>query len=209
MGFGSGRLAALAGRDYHRTPRQIAAALDVPDVSRHSYNLMRHPLAAGSLLFAVALGASCRYRPSAAPTPAVAHEDYCWAYVQSSPFPADSVAARFANAFTVAGLTNARWDHQGDTAWATAAPTELPGPPGGVQFTSRVVGYQKGTNTHYRLYVTVQAPPQGWQVADTADGAATRRIIGACSAIAKAAGVHATTPRAATGEESLSVWARK
>lgn len=170
---------------------------------------MRHPLAAGSLLLAVAIGASCRHRPLAAPTPAVAQEDYCWAYVQSSPFPADSVAARFANAFSVVGLTNARWDHQGDTAWATAALTELPGPPGGVQFASRVVGYQKGINTHYRFYVTVQAPPQGWQKADTADAAATRRLLGACSAIAKAAAVQATAPRVATGEESLSVWGRK
>ena len=122
--------------------------------------------------------------------------------------PVDTVAARFANAFTSVGLLDARWEHQADTAWATASLTELPQQGGAVRYASRMVGYQKGDSTHFRTYVTIQPPLVGWQLADTADGAATRRRSAACNAIARAAAVNASASAAATGEETFTVWGK-
>ena len=168
-----------------------------------------YSVAAGGLL--LILGAGCRSRASTtrlAPAPAVA-ENYCWAYVLRTPLAPDSVASRYVRAFTHAGLAVATWGHQADTAWAAGAltPLERRGDPAGVRYASRVVAYRAGDSTHFRHYVTVAAPPSGWgQPVDTAAGAATRRLLGFCGDLARAAAVGASAPRQPTGEEGLDVW---
>ena len=171
---------------------------------------MRRALLRQIVLAAVLATSGCR-RPSVAssPAPSAAVEEYCWWHVMSSPMHVDTVAARFASAFTAFGLRDVRRGRQADTAWATASLTDLGGQPGSARYAGRMVGYQKGDSTHFRSYVTVQAPLRGSQPVDTADETATGGHIAACNAIARAAAVHASAPAAATGEEALKVWDRK
>jgi hypothetical protein len=165
--------------------------------------------AATLLVLAGAIGAGCRRHralPVAAPAWA-GDEEYCWWAVLRSPLRPDSVAARFAGAFTAVGLTGVAWTRSADTAWAHAGPTALRGA-GGATYASRAVAYWHGDSTHFRSYVAVGPPPPTAQPqpADTL-GRGTDRIA-LCAAIARAAAVRGSAPRSPTGDESLPVWTR-
>lgn len=164
------------------------------------------------------LGASCHHQTvGAVPAPAPATEGYCWWSVFRTTLPADTVAVRFGRAFTALGLSGATWAQRADTTWAHAGPTRLDGAWGGGTYAARMVAYRNGDSTHFRHFVAVTPPPQGWAAprdSVTADGrhlslSPAGNPIGFCGALGRAARVHGTAPREPSGEESLDVWRRR
>lgn len=166
------------------------------------------PNAATAALVAVlvsVLGAGCRRPVRAAPAHAALEEDYCWWTVFRTLLPADTVAARFARAFTTAGLTGARWSRLADTAWAAAGATVLAAR-GGRAYAARVVAYRRGDSTHFRHFVALAEPAPGL-VADPVNASARRIVF--CADIGRAARVGGTAPRESDGEEQRAVWQRR
>lgn len=158
-------------------------------------------------LLLAAPAAGCRGR-AAAPAPERWPEDHCWWAVARSPLSPDTVAARFAQAFTALGLASAATRRLADTAWAAAGPTPIARGPAGARYASRIVAYRRGDSTHFRHFVAVLPPAGGWaRPADTAGGLGGRSI-GFCGDVTRAAVVRASLPREPTGEEGLRVWTR-
>lgn len=156
--------------------------------------------------------AACRAPAPMTPAPVTAGASgYCWWAVYRSALPADTVAARFARAYESVGLAGARWSHLGDTAWAQAGPTVLGGVHDGGMYTARMVAYQRGDSAHFRPYVSVAAPVEGWAKGDSAgthgeDGATGRQLLGLCADLGRAAHVQGVAPRDPDGEEQSTVW---
>jgi hypothetical protein len=165
---------------------------------------MRPSLAVHATLLAVvgALFVGC-HRPGAqmAPTPrASLDEGHCWWAAFRTAMPPDSVAMRYAQAFTTLGLTGAGWAQQGDTAWAQAEPTLLSRPAGAGTYAARVATYRRGDTTFFRSFVV--ARPEG-----TANGGAM--LIQFCGDASRASQVAATAPRDEERDDSLPVWRRR
>lgn len=164
-----------------------------------------------AMLLAV-LGAGChRHHVVTAPAQSAVVRPslgYCWWAVLQTTLPPDSVAAHFQRGYTALGLTGATWTHSADTAWAHAGPTPLVGrSPAGATYESGAVAYSHGDSTHFRYYVAINPPPQGWQPADSL--VLSGRTIGFCGEVNRAADFRWSGPREPTGEESLAVWRRR
>lgn len=129
-------------------------------------------------------------RPRAAVAPELPSEQHCWWAVYRTELPLDSVASRFANAFSSIGLLPSTQGRAGDTAWVDAGPSRVAEYGGSVA--SRFVGYSAGDSTHFRLFVVTDSNP-----------------IGLCHQILQAAPVGGVALREPDGEEKLSVWNRR
>jgi len=177
--------------------------------------LRRRIAAAGLVPLAAVTGAGCHRAPAAAPAPVVLQENHCWWAVFRTTLPPDSVAVHFVRAFEQLGLRGGTWTDRGDTTWAHAAPTKLAGWHGGT-FNARVVAYRVGDSTHFRHFVAIAPPANGWPAAYDSVAADGRRFainpaaapIAFCGALGRAAQVHGTAPRDPDGEEKLDLWTR-
>ena len=129
-------------------------------------------------------------RQKVAVVPELASEEHCWWAVYRTELPLDSVADRFAHAFSSIGLLPSAQSRAGDTAWVDAGPSRVADHDGSVA--GRFVGYRAGDSTHFRLFV-----------------AAGSRSIALCQQILKEAPVGAVALREPDGEEKLSVWNRR
>ena len=147
------------------------------------------------LLFVVALSTACRRPATVATTPTPSAEEYCWWAVVASPLRADSVAQRFARAFTSYGLADLRIDAIGDTIVVEAGPTRPPSLDSG-QVASRLVVVPSENGARFRHFVTLSPDLE-------------RRLLDVCAALAAAARVGAVAPREQTGAEALPVWMRR
>src|SRR5215203_6093854 len=125
-----------------------------------SLSPMRVPLAIHAALVVVssALSAGCRrssVQTSNSPL-AQAAEDHCWWAALRTQMTPDSVAVRYADAFTKLGLASVRWAQLADTAWAQGGPTVLSRPGGAGTVVARVVAYRRGDTTLVRPFVSVR-----------------------------------------------------
>ena len=162
------------------------------------------------------LGVGCRRPPETAVVPASISEGYCWNTVYRTDLVPDTVAFHFQRAFGALGLTNTTWSARGDTAWSHGGPTRIDGDRGGATYEARVVAYRTGDSTHFRHFVSVTPPPEGWPLG--ADSSAlnghryalgpSTRLIGFCGEVGRAAQVHGTAAREPDPEASLEVWKR-
>ena len=143
---------------------------------------MRHTPAFRATVLAVAgtLSLGChRAKPQAAITPRTALEEmHCWWSAFRTMTPPDSVAARYARAYATLGLTETRWSHQADTAWAEGGPTMLTRPAGAGTYTAHVVAYRRGDTTFFRPFAGVR--PAGTENAGA-------MLIPFCGDVARAA----------------------
>lgn len=131
-------------------------------------------------------------RPNVSVVPDALREEHCWWAVYRTSLPLDTVANRFARAFTSMGFVPSALSRLGDTVWINAGPSPLPGNgPGPIA--ARTVAYQAGDSTHFRTFV--------------AGGAS--QSIGLCQQIFQAAPVGGVALREPDGEEKLSVWRRR
>lgn len=144
-------------------------------------------------------GVSCHHQ-SQSPGPTTATEQHCWWAVMRSALPLESVAVRFAGAFSSAGLTSVSIKRVGDSVWIHGGPTALAQFAGNV-FDTRVVGYWDGSNTHFRQFVS-ELPSTSASVGQA------HQTIPFCGASLEAANVQAIVPKEPTGEESLKLWTR-
>lgn len=159
------------------------------------------------LFAALALSvAACRAHVTSAPPPDTLREEYCWFTVLRSARAADSVAARFTQAFIAAGFDKVTFARQADTAWATAAPTLLT-LRDSVLVSSRAVAYWHGDSTHFRYFVSVGSAPTA-KVGGTDSVNVGGNLLDMCSRIARAAAIGWSAPRSLTGDESLAIWSR-
>lgn len=152
-------------------------------------------VASGLLLFAIALSAACRRPITIANSPLPPAESYCWWAVVASPLGADSVAQRYARAFTAYGIADLRIDAIGDTILVEAGPTRTPSLDPG-QVATRLVVIPSENGSRFRHFVTLSPDVDG-------------RVIEVCGALAAAAQVGAVSPRDPTGAEALPVWTRR
>ena len=166
---------------------------------------MRHTSALRTLFIVAILGAGCR-RVTLPVTPKspVLREEHCWWTVTRTPMAPDSVAARFASAFTALGLRGAAWHRQADTAWAHATPTVLSVERRGALYDARAVAVTRGDSTSYRVFVAV-----GQSDSTRAAVAEGGLLIPFCGALLRAAGVGGSRPSQPTDEDALSVWRRR
>lgn len=157
-----------------------------------------------SALLATTLIAAC-HRSAAAPalTPVQAPESHCFWTAFRTTLPPDTVASRYARAFTTLGLTGAVTSHAADTAWAHAGPTPLTLPNGSGTYAARVVAFRRGDTTYYRPFVSLTADRQA---AGEDSGRHTSRTIYFCGALAGAAQVHGVTQGRPGALEAMDVW---
>jgi hypothetical protein len=164
-----------------------------------------------------ALTAAChRQAPVSESAPVAAAENPCWWTVYRSALPLDTVVAHLVNAFSVQGLTGAKWERQGDTAWASAGPTRLATRFGGT-FAMRAVAFQRGDSTLYRYFVTAAPPAGGWRPGYDSVTTTGRHMsvtpassaIGLCVGIASLARNGGIAPREPNGEETLAIWSSR
>ena len=132
--------------------------------------------------------------PKVAVVPVSLGEDHCWWAVYRTSLPLDTVADRFARAFTSIGFAPSAPSQVGDTAWINAGPSRLSGYEGR-PIEARMVAYRVGDSTHFRTFV--------------ATGTGASQAIELCQQISKAAPVGGVTLREPDGEEKLSVWRRR
>jgi hypothetical protein len=147
------------------------------------------------LLVVVALSTACRRPATIAPAPTPSAEEYCWWAVVTSPLRADSVAQRFARAFTAYGLADLRIDAIGDTIVVEAGPTRTPAVDPG-QVATRLVVVPSEDGSRFRHFVTLTPDLE-------------RRTLDICAALAASVRVGAVAPREQTGDEALPVWMRR
>lgn len=157
-----------------------------------------------SALVATTLVAAC-HRSAATPaaTPVRTPESYCFWTAFRTTLPPDTVAARYAHAFTTLGLTGATTSHAADTAWAHAGPTSLTLPNGSGTYAARVVAFRRGDSTYYRPFVSLTGDRQS---AAEDSGRHTSRTISFCSALGGAAQVGGTTQGGPGALEAMDVW---
>lgn len=167
---------------------------------------MRHVVVPSVVAILLATGSGCRHRPAhTAPAASALEEDYCWWTILRTTLPPDTVAARFATAFTAVGLAGAAWTHAGDTARAQAGPTPLDRPPAGVAWAARAVAYRQGDTTRFRYY-TAAALPVGGRARASDLTRLGGSMIPLCGDIARATGLRWTAAPSPGAVESLSVW---
>jgi hypothetical protein len=130
--------------------------------------------------------------PRVAVVPVSLDEEHCWWAVYRTSLPLDSVAARFARAFTSIGFAPSAPSQVGDTAWINVGPSRLSGYDGRL-IAARMVAYRAGDSTHFRTFVTTGAS----------------QAIELCQQISRAAPVGGVTLREPDGEEKLGVWRRR
>lgn len=130
--------------------------------------------------------------PRVSVVPVSPREDHCWWAVYRTSLPIDTVANRFAAAFTSIGFAPSAPSHVGDTAWINVGPSRLSGYEGR-QIEARMVAYRAGDSTHFRTFVA----------------AVESQAIALCRQISRAAPVGGVTLREPDGEEKLSVWRRR
>lgn len=126
--------------------------------------------------------------------PAALREDYCWWTAYRTSLPLDTVARRFDGALAAIGLMPSVISRAGDTVWVHAGPSVLPNYAGS-PIGARVVAYQAGDSTHFRIFIA------------RADSSLDH--IRLCQQITRAAAVTAFAPREPDGEEKLDVWKRR
>jgi hypothetical protein len=119
-------------------------------------------------------------------------EDHCWWAVYRTSLPLDTVASRFARAFTSIGFAPSAPTQLGDTAWINVGPSRLSGYEGR-SIEARMVAYRAGDSTHFRTFVVT----------------GESQAIELCQQISRAAPVGGVTLREPDGEEKLSVWRRR
>lgn len=130
--------------------------------------------------------------PKVAIVPVSVDEDHCWWTVYRTSLPLDSVADRFARAFTSVGFASSPPSYLGDTAWINVGPTRLVGYDGR-PIEARLVAYRAGDSTHFRTFVATGAS----------------QAIQLCQQISRAAPVSGVALREPDGDETLSVWRRR
>ena len=134
--------------------------------------------------------------PKVAAVPVSLDERHCWWAVYRTSLPLDTVANRFARAFTSIGFAPSAPSQVGDTAWINVGPSRLSGYEGRL-IEARMVAYRAGDSTHFRTFVA------------TCASLATSQAIELCQQISRAAPVGGVTLREPDGEEKLSVWRRR
>lgn len=148
------------------------------------------------LLTAILLGFSvyaCNPSPpKLSVVPVSQKEEYCWWAVYRTSLPLDTVANRFAAAFTSIGFSPSAPSQVGDTAWINVGPSILSGYEGR-PIEARMVAYRAGDSTHFRTFVAT----------------GESQAISLCQQISQAAPVGGVTLRGPDGEEKLSVWRRR
>lgn len=169
-------------------------------VAKEKGRAVTHNLLALVTMGVAMSGLACAHpTPRTAPAPERLPEEHCWWAVMRSTLPHDSVAARFARAFTAAGLPQVAVQRAGDTTWVTTGTAPLPA---GLQpnasptarYATRVVTYQRGDSTRWRQFVG-HTPGVN--------------VIGACAQLQKGAAVGALALSEPDGEETLPVWQRR
>jgi hypothetical protein len=130
--------------------------------------------------------------PRVSSVPVSLNEEHCWWAVYRTSLPLDTVAARFARAFTSIGFAPAAPSQVGDTAWINVGTSRLSGYEGR-PIEARMVAYRAGDSTHFRTFVAT----------------GESQAIELCQQISRAAPVGAVTLREPDGEEKLSVWRRR
>jgi hypothetical protein len=166
---------------------------------------MRARLAAHTILLAIAgtLAVGCqRPRAQTAITPRARLEyDHCWWAAYRTSMSPDSVAARYARAYTTVGLSNSGWAHSADTAWAEAGPTALAREDDTLLYAGRVVAIRRGDTTFFRPFNALQP--------DDGTGKGTARRIGFCGDVSRAALTGGTAPRDEERDDTLPLWRRR
>ena len=151
------------------------------------------PLAVSTMILLGVSAQACKpSRPKVAVVPVSLNEEHCWWAVYRTALPLDTVANRFARAFTKLGFAPSAPSQAGDTAWINAGPARLSGY-GGRPIEARMVAYRAGDSTHFRTFVATGAS----------------QAIELCQQISQAAPVGGVTLREPDGEETLSVWRRR
>ena len=130
--------------------------------------------------------------PRVAVVPVSLKEEHCWWAVYRTSLPLDTVANRFAAAFTSIGFAPSAPSQVGDTAWINVGPSRLSGYEGR-PIEARMVAYRAGDSTHFRTFVAT----------------GESQAIELCQQISQAAPVGGVTLREPDGEEKLSVWRRR
>jgi hypothetical protein len=130
--------------------------------------------------------------PQVALVPVSLKEEHCWWAVYRTSLPLDTVANRFAAAFTSIGFAPSAPSQVGDTAWINVGPSSLPGYEGR-PIEARMVAYRAGDSTHFRTFVAT----------------GESKAIQLCQQISQSAPVGGVTLREPDGEEKLSVWRRR
>jgi hypothetical protein len=165
---------------------------------------MRGPLAIHATLLVVtsALSAGC-HRSSVQTSnsvPAQAEEDHCWWAAFRTKMTPDSVAVRYADAYTKLGLASVRWAQLADTAWAKGGPTVLSRPGGTGAVVARVVAYRRGDTTLVRPFVSVR-PTEPTNVGSL--------LLSFCGDAIREAKAQTTAPRDEEPDDSSPVWRRR
>jgi hypothetical protein len=130
--------------------------------------------------------------PKVSVVPIPLNEEHCWWAVYRTSLPLDTVADRFARAFTSIGFAPSAPSQVGDTAWINVGPSKISGYEGR-PIEARMVAYRAGDSTHFRTFVAT----------------GESQTITLCQQISRAAPVGAVTLREPDGEEKLSVWRRR
>jgi hypothetical protein len=164
---------------------------------------MRGPLAVHVTLFVVtsALSAGChRSSVRSANSPRAQMEDHCWWAALRTQTTPDSVAMRYAAAYTKLGLGSVGWAHQADTAWAQGGPTVLARPDGTGAVMARVVAYRRGDTTLVRPFVSVR-PTEPTNVGGL--------LISFCGDASREAKAQTIAPGDEERDDSLPVWRQR
>lgn len=130
--------------------------------------------------------------PKVAIAPVSLDEEHCWWAVYRTSLPLDTVANRFARAFTSIGFAPSAASQVGDTAWINVGPSKISGYEGR-PIGARMVAYRAGDSTRFRTFVAT----------------GESQAIELCQQIFRAAPVGGVTLREPDGEEKLSVWRRR
>jgi hypothetical protein len=151
--------------------------------------------AAGSMI------AGCRRPPAETTSAALAWpaEERCWWAPFRTALPPDSVAVRFARAYTTLGLTGATWSHRADTAWAQAGPSVLADSARRGTYAARVVAFRRGDTTLFRPFVAT--PPDAPNPA--------RDQIAFCGETMRVSRPLAIAPRVEEPDHALPLWRRR
>ena len=145
--------------------------------------------------------AGCR-RPAqtAVASPALPTEERCWYAPFRTALTPDSVAARYARAYTMLGLSRAEWSHRADTAWAQAGPSVLTDAGHMGTYAARVVALRRGDSTLFRTFVAVRSSTSSDVAPDQ---------IGFCGETMRAAKAEGTAPRNEEPDDALPLWRRR
>jgi hypothetical protein len=166
---------------------------------------MRLSLSAHAILLVTtgALAVGCNHpKAQTAITPSAGPEfGHCWWAAYRTALPPDSVAARYARAYTTVGLSNSSWSHLADTAWAEAGPTPLSREGTTLIYAGRVVAIRRGDTTFFRPFNALQE--------DDGSGHAGGHRIGFCAEVSRAALTGGTAPREEEPDDSLPLWRRR